>query len=171
MWFYCTNMVDIKINEVDLKKAIQKVDALGNAISSRQRKAMLRKAAKVIRDEARKNIPIADRPTVIYSTPKIDGKKRAPKGQGRIKYKFEPGTLKADINIKSLRRSKDVFVGPGTRNKVTAFWAHWLEFGNSQLKGIGYMRRAVVSKKGEAIKILIAESKKLIDRTIKKIKE
>lgn len=163
-------MVDIKISEKEVMHAVQKVDALGKAVTPRQRKAMLRKAAVIIRDEARKNVPISDRPTLVYDTPKVSGKLKAPKGQGRIKLKLDPGTLRDDINVKSLRRSRDLFVGVGTgRKRSIAFWAHWLEFGNSQIKGIGYMRRAVESKKQEALNQLVKDATRLYDRKIKEI--
>lgn len=164
-------MVSIKIKEDELKAAIQKLDSLGSAITKRQRKAMLRKGAEIIRDEARANVPISDRPTLVYDTPKINNKLRAPKGQGRIKYKLEPGTLRDDINVKSFPKSFDLFVGAGTTRKITAFWAHWLEFGNSKIKGIGYMRRAVASKKEAAINQIIKDAEKLFERTIKKLKQ
>lgn len=162
-------MVDIKISEKELKASMDKVKGLGDAVTPRQRKAMLRKAAVIIRNEARANVPISDRPTLIYDTPKLSGKLKAPKGQGRVKIKLDPGTLRDDINVKSFRRSPDLFVGIGTARKVTAFWGHWLEFGNSQIKGIGYMRRAVESKKGEAINQLIKDATRLFDRKIKEL--
>lgn len=162
-------MIDIQIKEAELKKAISKVDGLGKAISKRQRKAMLRKAAIIVRDEARKNVPVSDRPTLVYDTPKISGNLRAPKGKGRIKYRFDPGTLRDDINVKSFPKSNDLFVGIGTARKITAFWGHWIEFGNRKIKGVGYMRRAVAAKKGEAIDQIIKDAKRLFDRTIKKL--
>ena len=73
-------MVDVKLDEAEVKRAIAKVNALGN-VTRRQRKAALRKAAIIIRDTARSNVPVADQVVKRYSTPKLDGKLKAPKRQ------------------------------------------------------------------------------------------
>lgn len=162
-------MVTISIKQAELDTVIKKIEGLGEAVTKRQRKAMLRKAAIIIRDQARANVPISPRPTKIYKSPKLNGKLRAPKGQGRVVAQFEPGTLKDDINVKSLRKSPDLFVGPGTNRGITAFWAAWIEFGNSKIKGVGYMRRAVAAKKEAALTQLVTDARKLFERTIKRL--
>lgn len=162
-------MVSIQIKEAELLKAAKKINALGTAVSRRQRKAMLRKGALIIRDAARANVPVADEPTKRYNTPKLDGKLKAPKGQGVVVQEYDPGTLRDDINVKSLRRTADLFVGPGTGSRITAYWAHWIEFGTADIRPVGYMRRAVRENKEAAIDQIITDAKKLYERTIKKL--
>lgn len=163
-------MVDIQINEQELQRAVRKVEILGSAVTRRQRKRALRKAALMIRDAARGNVPVADEVTKRYSTPKLDGKLRAPKGHGVVVESYDPGTLRDDINVKSLRRSADLFVGPGTGSKKpVAYWAHWIEFGTKNIRPYGYMRKAVQSTKGAALQQAVSDLEKLYDRTIKKI--
>ena len=163
-------MVTIEIKEVELKRAMAKVDALGKSVTVRQRKAALRKGALIVRDTARANVPVADKVVKRYNTPKLDGKLRAPKGQGVVVEEYQPGTLKNDINVKSLRRSPDLFVGPGTSTKrPVAFWAHWIEYGNRHIKGVGYMRKGVQTAKSAALGQMVKDFGRLYDRTIKKI--
>lgn len=165
-------MVTIDIKAAELETAISKVNALGKAVTRRQRKAALRKAALIIRDTARANVPVASEVTKRYNTPKLDGKQRAPKGQGVVVEEFRPGTLRDNINVKSLRRSPDLFVGPGTSSKKpVAYWAHWIEFGTQHIKPYAYMRRAVQAKKGAALDQAIKDFTRLYDRTIKKLKQ
>lgn len=163
-------MVDIQIKEAELKKAISNVSSLGTAVTTRQRKAALRKAALLIRNAARKNVPVAEEVTKRYNTPKLSKKLKAPKGQGNVVESYQPGTLRDDINVKSLRRSPDLFVGPGTSTKKpVAYWAHYIEFGTKHIRPFAYMRRAVETTKSAALSQAIADLEKLYDRTIKKI--
>lgn len=178
-------MVNIEIKEAELLKAVRKVEALGSAVNRRQRKAMLRNGAKIIRDAARSNIHDSDGPHYRYSTPKVSGKKRAPKGQGVIVATYQPGNLRQGIQVKSLRRSPDLFVGPVTRSAATAsvfgveisgqktnvdaYYAHFVEFLKPDSKSHGYMRRAVQSNKDTAAQQIINDAQKLYDRVIKKI--
>lgn len=184
---------DVSISDVarqamnaELKEAIERLQALGEKFTVRQRKRILRKGAVIIRDAARANIPTSKKPHHVYDTPKFSNKLKAPKGEGRIVATYYPGNLKAAIQVKSLRRSLDIFVGPvivrtagvslfgvgdveTKKSNVSGYYAHWMEFGNSQMKGIGYMRRAVESGKEQAVKVIVEESRKTYDRIIKEI--
>jgi len=178
-------MVEVKISDKELAAAVRRVDALGKSVSKRQRKAMLRKGAAIIRDGARANIKDSKEPHHRYSTPKLSGRLRAPKGKGKIVATYYPGNLRDGIQIKSFRKSFDLFVGPvtkssatasvfgvetaGQKSKVDAYYAHWVEFMNPDSKSHGYMRRSVQSNKQTALKQIIADAKKLFERTIKKL--
>jgi len=176
------------IQEKELYNAVKKIDVLfGDIVSKRQRKAMLRKGAKIVREAARANIHDSDKPHYRYRTSKLSGSKRAPKGKGQIVATYYPGNLRDGIQIKSFRKSYDLFVGPVTRSAATAsvfgvetagqksnvdaYYAHWVEFRNPESKSHGYMRRGVQSSKNIAIKQIVADAKRLFERTIKKISQ
>lgn len=164
-------MVDFDIKENELQSAVRKLDALGKAVTRRQRKAMLRKGAKLMRDAARSNIKDAKKTVYRYSTPKIDGKQRAPKGLGRkVMPGYSPGNLRRAINVKSLRKSADLFVGPTRNKRIDGYYAHFVEFGTRYAKGVGYMRKAYNATKGQVADQIIKDAKALFDRTIKKLK-
>lgn len=150
-------MVEIQIDLREYEAAVRKIRGLGEAVSRRQRKAMLRKGAIILRDAARANVPIAPEP---YKT-----------RSGEVIY---PGFTKDAIDVKSLRKSPDLFVGVEKKDKTLAYWAAWLEFGalnrdGSKREGSHYMRRALASHGQKAAGQVAADATKLFERVIKKL--
>lgn len=164
-------MVEIKIDQREYEALIRKIRGLGEAVSRRQRKAMLRKGATILRDAARANAPISDEPHF-----------------NRRGVIIQPGNLRKALQVKSLRKSPDLFVGPVTASRATAsvfdvsaqsstvdgYYAHWVEFGalnrdGTKRKGSAYMRRALASHGQKAADQVARDAQKLLDRTIKKL--
>lgn len=165
--------------EQELAEAIKKLRALGKEFPEKQRKKILRKAAKPLIAAARNNIPDSDEPHFRYDTPKLNGRLRAPKGQGRIVAVYYPGNLRKSIKTKTFRRSQDIFVGPktarrstsgkfGLGSRVDGYYAHWMEFGTEHYGGVGYMRRAVSSTKDQVSQIIINEVAKVLNDFVQK---
>lgn len=149
--------LQVAISDAELKRTVNKMRALRGQITKRQFKNALRKGANIIRDEARKNVPIA---AAAYPGP--DGEP------------IQPGFVRDAIEVKSLRRSDALFVGVVKKDGLLPFWAQWLEFGarnrdGSTRPGFGFMRRAVAAKKEEAIQAIVKAGEALIDNTVKKI--
>jgi len=153
--------VQVAISDAELSRTVNKMRALGKAINRRQFKSALRKGANIIRDEAKKNVPIAAEPYVIY------------KGKQAF-TSILPGFVRDAIEVKSLRRSSDLFVGVEKKNSVLPYWAQWLEFDarnrdGSKREGFGFMRKAVASKKADAIAAIVKAGEVLINNVVKKL--
>ena len=149
--------VQVAISDAELKRTVNKMRALSGEINKRQFKNVLRRGATIIRDEARKNVPIA-----AEAYPGPDGEP------------IQPGFVRDAIEVKSLRRSDALFVGVVKKNSLLPYWAQWLEFGarnrdGSTRPGFGFMRKAVAAKKEEAIQAIVKAGEALIAKTVKKI--
>lgn len=161
----------IKITEAEMRLAVNKIRALGDLASRRQKLGMLRKGATILRDAARNNINNSDKPH-----------------KGRNGNVYNPGNLKAAIQVKTLRKSTDLFVGPKTKSAATAsvfgtkisgqsdaadgYYAHWVEYdvfyGAKKRPGRGYMRRALSSVQQQVVNQIIKDAQRLFDRIVKK---
>ena len=149
--------VQIGIPQSELEAAVRKIRALSEFTTPRQRKNMLRKGARILRDAARANVPIAIEP---YKDRK-----------GNV---IQPGFTREAIEVKNLRRSPDLFVGIAKKNSLLAYWAAWLEFGatnrdGSKREGFGYMRRALASVKDQVVAQIIRDADKLFAVVVKKL--
>lgn len=149
--------VRASIDDKELQLAVLKIRALGDAITPRARKNILRKGAKIIADEARANVPIAAEPYKLRDGTTI-----------------QPGFVRDAIRVKSLRKSSDLFVGVVKQNGLLPYWAQWLEFGalnrdGSKREGAAFMRRAVEAKREQAKAQIIADAEKLLQKTIKNL--
>ena len=150
-----------------LDQAVKNLRTIGKGLRKRQLQAPLRKAAKILLDEGRQNIPKSDQKHSRYSTPKVVGKMRAPKGLGRIVATYFPGNLQRALNILTFRRSQNVFVGfkvakqdpKGTfmGRRVDGYYAVMrLEIGEAPLRrAVDATKRRVGEKAVEEINILI----------------
>lgn len=149
------------INERELKLAVLKIRALGDAVSNRQRKYILRKGAIILRDAAKANVPIAAKPYTIYS-------------RGKPIASALPGFVREGIKVKNLRRSYDLWVGVEKVNSLLPFWAQWLEFDatnvdGSKREGFGFMRKALAQVKDQVIAQVIKDAEALLKRTVAKL--
>lgn len=145
------------------------------SLNKSERKKILRKAAAPIRDDARSLVPEANDYVYRYSTPKVSGKLRAPKGTGKVIATYLPGNLRKAIQTLSFRRSSDIYVGPRankkgthgtfgrTTNTVDPYYAHMVHNGTVHQKGQPFMTLAFQAKKQEAIRIIQTEIKKKIE--------
>lgn len=157
--------------EKEMKLAITKLNALGELATRRQRKAALRKGATILRDEARRNVPVSSKPH-----------------KGRNGRMYFPGNLRDSIQVKSLRRSLDLFVGPRTSSSATAsvfgeqvsgqkttvdgYYAHFMEFdvfyGDKLREGRAYMRRALASVRQQVAQQIIKDAKRIFNLIVKR---
>ena len=149
--------VQIAIDDAELRRTVAKIRALGELASKRQRKGILRKGAKILRDAAKANVPIAPKPS----------KNRA----GEL---IQPGFTPDAIGIKDLRKSPDLFVGVVKRGSQLAYWATWLEFGaanvdGSKREGFAFMRRALAATKPQVVAQIIKDADALLKRIVKKV--
>lgn len=150
-------MIEIKIDEKEMREIVRRIQALGDQFTSRrQRLNMLRGGANIIMQEIKSKTPVADRELKI--------------GQRVIPIGF----TKESVKVKSLRRSNALWVGPKKISGYLAFWLHFLEYGarnrdGSKREGYGFMKKALESKRQEAVNRIIQDAKRLLDRIVQKI--
>ena len=164
----------IKVENVKgLEKAYR--DLL-KSLDKKERQKVLRQAAAPIREDARSLVPEAGDEVYRYSSPKVLGKIRAPKGSGTIVATYLPENLRKAIQTLTFRRSDDVFVGPrkrkgsayGTFGRTTStvdpYYAHMVHNGTIHQKGQPFMLLGFLAKQAEALRIIKRELKKKIEK-------
>lgn len=146
-----------------------------NKLSVKERKKVLRKAAAPIREDARSLISDAPDDVKRYSTAKVFGRLKAPKGQGNVVATYVPGNLRRAIQTLNFRKSEDIFVGPKSRKgsgkgvfgtttrTADGYYAHMVHNGTSEFAGTPFMLLAFQAKKGVALLIIRKEFKKDIE--------
>lgn len=118
--------------QAELNTLIRKLEGIADA-AKRDRDRVLNEAAGPLKSAISGRAPMSDKPHSRYSTPKIAGKIRAPKGSGVIKATYQPGNLKKSVQTLRFRRSKAVFIGPKVRRSAgqmpDGYYAHMVNFG------------------------------------------
>ena len=152
----------LAINEQELRAVVLKFRALGELAKPRERKAILRKGAKILEAAAKANVPIAAEPYTMYR-------------RGEAVASILPGFVRDAMQVRNLRKSPDLWVGIQKLSGILAFWAQWLEFGatnrdGSKREGFAFMRRAVASTKAAVIAQIISDTEKAIAKILKRIK-
>lgn len=163
------------INVRELEQARKKLLDIGKQFPKRKRQNLLKRAAKPLVSAAKSNTPISPRIGRRYKTAKLSGKRKAPKGKGRVIRETKPGTARNSINARALRKSEDIIVGPtsGKNKRYDAWFFHFIEFGVVNVDGsvrppLAPMRKAVSATGGIVAKNIVVESKKIIDDYVKK---
>lgn len=170
-----------KTIEQEVREAIKKLEALPKEFSKREKRKVLRKAAKPMIEAARNNISDSNEPHYRYKTSKASNKIKAPKGKGNVIAVYHPGNLRKSIRAMTFRRSGDVFVGPrvakrgsgghyGKGSRVDGYYAAFMEFGTKNFPGTSYMRRAVPTATQKVQNIIIQETKKKVEAFARKNK-
>ena len=95
--------------DIEVAQAIKKLRSLKKELSKRELQKPLRESAKILVKEARSNIPKSSKVHHRYSTAKVVGKIRAPKGFGKIVATYYPGNLRRSLRVLTFRKSKNVF--------------------------------------------------------------
>jgi HK97 gp10 family phage protein len=142
----------VAVDSQELKLAVLKIRALSEFATARERQGFLRRGARILRDAARENVPIAPAP---YTT--RDG--------NIVRQGFTPEA----VEVKKLRKSNDLWVGVVRRDGILPYWAFWLEFGAYGTEGFGFMRRALESKKGEVIAAIVQDAGKTLKKIVARI--
>lgn len=166
--------VDVKIEgQKELRDNIKRVL---DALSVRERRKVLRKAAAPMQEKARQLAPVAEKEVHRYGTEKIFRRIRAPKGKGTVVATYVPGNLEKSIQLLTFRRSPDIFIGPkkASRNKqpvyglsekvVDPYYAHMVHNGTRYAKGTPFMTMAFHAKKTEVLRIIRSELKDKIEK-------
>ena len=156
---------------------VRRMNELPKVFSKRERRRVLRKAGKAVVESAKAKAPVSPRAHFRYSTPKLIGKLKAPKGSGVIAATYKPGNLRASIRVLTFRRADEaVFVGPklAKRNQskefgpgtgsVDGFYAGFVEFGTVHAPARPFMRPAWDATKDETLRIIVAEAEKMFKK-------
>lgn len=140
----------------ELNTLIRKLDGLPN-VARRERNAVLTEAAGPLRAAIAGRAPQSDKPHRRYSTPKVAGKIRAPKGSGRIVATYQPGNLRKSIQTLRFRRSKAVFIGPRTSRSEgrtpDGYYAHMVNFGTTGQSAQRFVEAGVAAAGDVALRL------------------
>lgn len=138
----------------------------------RKKNKPLRAAGKLLEEAAKARINDSKEPHHVYDTPKLVGKKRAPKGQGRIVETIYPGTLRKNIVTRYSRKLKGILTGPSFQKKrgknPLVFYAHMVHDGTEHIAPNPYMTAAFRAKKTEMLRIIRDGYRKIADSITKK---
>ena len=118
--------------QAELNTLIRKLDGLVDT-AKRNRDRVLMEAAGPLKSAIAGRAPQSDKAHKRYSTPKISGKIRAPKGSGTVVAIYKPGNLRKSLQTLRFRRSKAVFIGPRVQRSEgkmpDGYYAHMVNFG------------------------------------------
>lgn len=132
----------------EINQAIRKLNVVSSNVVKEVQED-LKQASTLVLSAIKGRVPVSDRAHSRYSTPKVVGSLRAPKGSGRIVATYQPGNLQKSFRTLTFRRSKAVFVGPKLGGVNDGYYAHWPEFGTVTEFGTvkqpaqGYVKAAV----------------------------
>lgn len=135
---------------------------------------VLKEAAGPLRAAIAGRAPQSDAPHFRYSTPKIAGKLRAPKGRGVVKATYQPGNLSKSFQVLNFRRAKYAkFVGPkidkqGGGKMPDGYYAHMVNFNTANVDGsirpgAHFVEAGVAAGGGVALSLAARLMKQTID--------
>ena len=159
----------VKVHVKNLDEIVRSFRRINKCASKKDKRKALGRAAKPLIAEARALAPVSKRPH----------KRKA----GDRVVTYMPGNLRKSIKVLPLRKSNNrIFVGPKVARKkgadtygvsastVDAYYAHWVEFGNSMYTGRPYMRPALDRSKGKVYATLRKELAAMLEECEKKNK-
>lgn len=150
----------------ELNTLIRKLDGL-SAASKRERDRVLTEAAGPLRSAIAGRAPQSDKPHSRYSTPKISGKLRAPKGRGVVVATYQPGNLRKSVQTLRFRRSKAVFIGPKVRRSggqmPDGYYAHMVNFGTVKQPAQHFVEAGVAAAGGTSLRLAAELMKRKIE--------
>lgn len=145
--------------------------------AKKQSQAAFKEAAGPLISAIQSRAPQSEKAHHRYSTSKLSGKIRAPKGMGNIVATYQPGNLKRSFKTLTFRNSAAVFIGPklgkGNNKGVFAggrtdgYYAHWVEYGApaQSVPAQPFVRPAVDAAGGLTLRI----ASELLKREIEKL--
>lgn len=121
--------------------------------------------------------PVSEEQHYRYSTAKLSGKIRAPKGAGNIVATYQPGNVQRSFRVLTFRRSAAVFIGPKAHKsdtgglfagkRVDPYYAHFVEFGTKNIPATPFVRPAVAAAGPQVLRFAAELLKREILKTTK----
>lgn len=140
------------IDQREISEAVRKLEGYYLRID-KDIKPMLAYAAAPLVNSAKTLAPVGSRVHKRYKK----ASRRSAKGSGRVLARYNPGNLRASIQVleKLKRVKRAVLVGPNvTRGggtfggaRTDGYYAHFIEFGTAKMRGRAFMRPAFQSAK------------------------
>lgn len=162
--------VTLQMNPSDLRQAVLRLRGLEKQFPQKERLRLIKKAARPMVLAAKANTAIAEKEVLYYDTPKLNRRKRAPKGKGKVRLRIAPGTARKSINARAIRKTDSVKVGPRIgRGKNAANYYNFLEFDvlnvdGTVRKGAAPMRKALNATKNQVIENIVKASAEVVER-------
>lgn len=153
-------MADVEWKMEGLDSLLKKLESVSYDVKRKGGRSALRKAAKMIADDAKNRAQAMDDPETGRSI------------ADNIDLRWSSRTFKRTGNLAFRVGVKgNAKVGKGTLDKSTgARTPHWrlLEFGTENMAARPFMRPALAENTGRATDIFVTEYEKAIDRAIKR---
>lgn len=151
----------------ELNDLIRRLDGL-EGMTRRVRNQVLTEAAGPLRAAISGRAPMSDAPHKRYSTPKIAGHLRAPKGMGVVKAVYQPGNLRKSIETLRFRRSRAVFIGPkvdksGGGRMPDGYYAHMVNFGTVEQPAQRFVEAGVAAAGNVSLRLATELMKQKIE--------
>ena len=151
----------VSVNLIGKDELKRKFNGLSDKLQGNLIKKALVKAAQPIRDEAKREAPIASRDVVL-------------KRKGKDKVTIARGNLKKSIKIFRGKNKKwlNVQVGASTKGRFNGFYAHFVSEGHKTRSGgrtkeNPFMKRAADRKEKEAVEIFRKEFNMILEQNFK----
>lgn len=157
----------------ELNALIRTLQAVSD-VAKKDTDRVLKEAAGPLRAAIAGRAPKSDAPHFRYSTPKISGKLRAPKGSGVVRATYQPGNLSRSFQVLTFRRARFAkFVGPridkqGGGRMPDGYYAHMVNFNTANVDGSirsgqHFVEAGVAAGGGVAISLAARLMKQTID--------
>lgn len=138
-----------RVEVLGLKELDRKLRALAKETDKNLLSPALRKAANVIRDQAKDNVPFDPKPDGVHV-------------RDQIKVRRDPNPQLSGSN-------EIMYVKPVATKKFPVYYWRHIEFGTVKMRGRRYMTNAYDSKKRQAVTEFMQSLGKAIIRETKKI--
>jgi len=167
-------MITVSISRAEINEAVGKFNALiDKKLTDEELKKSFTVGAKVSERAIKAAAPVASVPVVKrYSTPKLFGRLKAPKGQGKVIATYHRGNLRNAMRILNLKRAKGVYIGAYSRGskqgifkgaRADGYYLHMIENGTKYSPPKPFVSRAFEASKGEALAQITADLKRKIE--------
>lgn len=157
----------------------ERIKRLANSMDDKLVKKLLTKASKPYRSAAKAKAPVnpGPEPNRRYSTPKLTGKLKAPKGMGNVVATYAPGNLKRSIRKIALRQLvKAILIGPKKQkkntkgnfagNRVDGYYANMVEGGTKYADPQPFLEPAWLETQGTVLRNIETELSKHINQQV-----
>lgn len=154
------------------KKVKKALDKLPGTIQQKVVVGATRKATSVIAKEAKSNVP--ERTGLLKKSIGVAKAKKKDTPHNHVKFFVVPKSkilFSKSFDASKVKTSMPLEHGSKVKLKVQAhaYYAHMIEFGTKNMVAQPYLRPAMESKAGEAVKAFQEYASKRVDKEIKKL--
>lgn len=150
-----------------LDGVLEKMRALGPALAKKGARTAMRKGANIVRDDAKKRVPVGDPTKHIRDEIEVRFSSRTFKRTGDVMFRVGvKGGAKKYVDDKKNRRLGRV--GKDYEGGGNVYYWRFVEFGTSKMAARPFMRPALSENVDKVTNVAVVELNKALDRAAKK---